>query len=168
MAKKKAEGDEEKGKKGKSNLLPAVIVAVGLVGAGFMLKGGSSPKAAAAGAGASAVTTTTVAGQLPVSPKSLEQIAQLSDVTLNLSDGHYLKLGLALQLAPKATVTDYTSGGAAAKALDLAINDLGTDNYNELLQPSFRAQAKVQLQQQIVAAYQGQVLGIYFTDFIMQ
>ena len=108
------------------------------------------------------------AGQLPVSPKSLEQIAQLSDVTLNLSDGHYLKLGLALQLAPKATVTDYTSGGAAAKALDLAINDLGTDNYNELLQPSFRAQAKVQLQQQIVAAYQGQVLGIYFTDFIMQ
>jgi flagellar protein FliL len=157
-----AEDGKGKHKKGKGNLVPAVVVAVGLLGAAFMMKGGGGGKAAAAAATAGGTTSTTV------DAKTLAQVAKLDDITLNLADGHYLKLGLALQLGKKATVTDYTTGGAAARALDLAINLLGNDSYNQLMQPAGRAQAEAQLAKAVVAAYGGQVEDIYFTDFVMQ
>lgn len=159
-----AEEGKGKHKKGKGNLVPAVVVAVGLLGAAFMMKGGGGGKAAAAvaAAGTSGTTSTTI------DAKSLAQVAKLDDITLNLADGHYLKLGLALQLGKKATVTDYTTGGAAARALDLAISLLGNDSYGQLMQPAGRAQAEGELEKAIVGAYGGQVEDIYFTDFVMQ
>jgi flagellar FliL protein len=163
------EGKKGKGKKGKGNLIPAVVVAVGLVGGAYMMKGGGSKKGAAGTTVASgAATTTTDAMQAPATAKSLAQVAKLEDITLNLADGHFLKLGLALQLAPKGVVTDYTTGGAAAKALDLAIGVFGTENYAQLVQPGQREQAKAELAKKVVAAYNGQVQGIYLTDFVMQ
>jgi flagellar FliL protein len=163
------EGKQVKGKKHKGNLIPAVVVAVGLVGGAYMMKGGGSKKAAAGTTvAAGGATTTTDAMQSPATAKSLAQVAKLEDITLNLADGHFLKLGLALQLAPKAVVTDYTTGGAAAKALDLAIGVFGTENYAQLVQPAQREQAKAELAKKVVAAYNGQVQGIYLTDFVMQ
>jgi flagellar FliL protein len=161
-----------KAKKGKGNLIPAVVVAVGLVGGAYMMKGGGGAKKGAAGttvAAGSPVTTSTTDPMLaPATAKTLAQVAKLDDITLNLSDGHFLKVGLALQLAPKAVVTDYTTGGAAAKALDLAIGVFGADNYAQLVQPAIREQAKADLARKVVAAYNGQVQGIYITDFVMQ
>src|SRR5579862_3940667 len=143
MAKTEAEGAAATGgkaKKKRGNLLPAVIVAIGLFGAAFMMKGGKAKAAtttvgtkgaaAAAGPGGTTGSTTT----LPTSAKTLAQIAKLDDITLNLADGHYLKLGLGLQLSPKAVVTDYTTGGSASVALDLTISVLGADTYNQLMQ----------------------------------
>ena len=104
----------------------------------------------------------------PATAKSLAEIAKLDDITLNLSDGHFLKLGLALQLAPKAAVTDYTTGGAASKALDLAINVFVADSYSQLVHSAARDQAKATLSKEVVAAYNGQVEGLYITDFVMQ
>jgi len=166
-------GKADKTKKKKGNLLPAVIVAIGLFGAAFMMKGGKAKAAttsggtkgaAAAGPGGTTGSTTT----LPTSAKTLAQIAKLDDITLNLADGHYLKIGLALQLDPKAVVTDYTTGGSASVALDLTISVLGADTYNQLMQPAFRAQAKAELDKEVVAAYAGLVQQVYFTDFVMQ
>jgi len=168
-------GKAEKTKKKRGNLLPAVIVAIGLFGGAFMMKGGKAKAAtttttagkagaAAAGPGGATGSTTT----LPTSAKTLAQFAKLDDITLNLEDGHYLKIGIALQLSPKALVTDYTTGGSASMALDLAISVLGADTYNQLMQPAFRADAKAELDKQVVAAYGGLVQGIYFTDFVMQ
>jgi flagellar basal body-associated protein FliL len=167
-------GKGEKTKKKKGNLLPAVIVAIGLFGAAFLMKGGKAKAAttsttgkggaAAAGPGGTTGSTTT----LPTSAKTLAQIAKLDDITLNLADGHYLKIGIALQLSPKAVVTDYTTGGSASVALDLAISVLGADTYNQLMQPAFRTEAKAELDKQVVAAYGGLVQQIYFTDFVMQ
>jgi flagellar protein FliL len=158
-----------KTKKKKGNLVPAIVVAVGLIGAAYMMKGGGTKKASAATPGATTATTSTTNPMLaPATAKSLAEIAKLDDITPNLADGHFLKLGLALQLAPKGVITDYTTGGAAAKALDLAIVVFGKDNYAQLVQPSIREQAKESLAKQVVAAYDGQVQGIYITDFVMQ
>jgi flagellar protein FliL len=104
----------------------------------------------------------------PATAKTLAQIAKLEDITLNLSDGHFLKLGLALQLAPKAPVADYTTGGAASKALDLAIDVFGSSSYSQLVKATQREQAKDQLSKAVVKAYNGQVEGLYITDFVMQ
>ena len=176
MAKTEAEAGASSGgkaKKKKGNLLPAVIVAIGLFGAAFMMKGGkakaattTSGKGAAATAGPGATTGSTTT--MPTSAKTLAQIAKLDDITLNLADGHYLKLGLGLQLSPKAVVTDYTTGGSASVALDLTISVLGADTYNQLMQPAFRAEAKAELDKEVVAAYGGLVEQVYFTDFVMQ
>ena len=179
MAKSEAEGaastgKDAKAKKKKGNLLPAVIVAIGLCGAAFMMKGGKAKAATTSGAAKGAAAAAGPAGAtgstttLPTSAKTLAQIAKLDDITLNLADGHYLKLGLALQLAPKALVTDYTTGGSASVALDLTIRVLGADTYNQLMQPAFRAEAKAALDKEVVAAYGGLVEQVYFTDFVMQ
>lgn len=144
-----------KKKGGKKKLIIIVVVVALLGGAYFEL--GMKKKPVKKCVGSACVTA-----------KSLAQIAKLDDITLNLSDGHFLKLGLALQLAPKAAVTDYTTGGAASKALDLAIDVFGADSYTQLTHASARDSAKATLSKEVVAAYNGQVQGLFITDFVMQ
>ena len=153
-----AEKAPEKKKGGKAKLLIIGVVVVALAGGAYMTLGAKKKPVKDAGDPM----------QAPATAKSLAQIAKLDDITLNLSDGHFLKLGLALQLAPKAAVTDYTTGGAASKALDLAINVFGADSYTQLVHPTARDQAKDVLAKEVVKAYNGQVEGLYITDFVMQ
>ena len=157
-------------KKGKGNLIPAVVVAVGLLGGGYFMSSGGGAKAAATpaaagAAGAAGVTTTTA----PEIPKG--EIVKLDSITLNLADGRFVKLGLALQLSEKAKVGEggaaaYTS--KAARALDLAISTFGAHSYADLAAPGGREATKEALSKKIVTAYGGDVEGIYFTEFVMQ
>src|SRR3954452_9875541 len=164
MAKKKVDDAADGGKKkGKGNLIPAVVVAAGLLGGGyFMSSGGAKGTAAAATAGAGATTTTT---------EKVEhgEVVKLDSITLNLADGRFVKLGLALEL--KKGVGG--EGGAAfqskaAVALDLAISTLGERTYPELAAPGGRDKAKAELSDKVVKAYGGDVTEIYFTEFVMQ
>lgn len=160
--------------KSKGKLMPAVVLAVGLIGGGyFMGRGGDSTAAAA---GTSAPTTT-------VDPSG-GPIVMLNPITMNLSDGRYLKVGLALQLAaPDAKVAaarkDTKSGDADngdgsatdpvwARALDATITELGGRSYSELALPDARRAAKEALGSRIAALYPDKVTGIYFTEFVMQ
>ena len=103
-------------------------------------------------------------------------VVQLDPITLNLSDGHYLKLGLALQLTKKAgdEAAGHASEGAAAPlvdgapALDAAISVLGDRSYAQLLAPGGRAKAKAAVQAVIEKRYDGKVMEIYLTQFVMQ
>ena len=76
-------------KKGKSNLLPAIVVAAGLLGGGYFMSGGGGAKAAKAAA--EGATTTTTA-------EKHGEVVKLDSITLNLADGRFVKLGLALEL----------------------------------------------------------------------
>ena len=103
-------------------------------------------------------------------------VVQLDPITLNLSDGHYLKLGLALQLTKKAgeEAASHASEGAAAPlvdgapALDAAISVLGDRSYAQLLAPGGRAKAKAAAQALIEKRYEGKVMEVYLTQFVMQ
>lgn len=161
-----ADGDASTGegpakkKKGKMLLvLPVVILA--LAGGGYvMMGGGSKPAAAAGGTTPTGPTTTTMLANA--------SIAKFDDITLNLADGHYLKVGIALQLTKKAVPDDYTTGGSAAKAFDLTISTFGSKTYAELGAPGGREATKAVLQRAIVKAYAGEVSAVYLTDFVMQ
>ena len=153
----KAAAEAPKKKGGKKKLIIVVVVVALAGGAYFKLGMKKKP-----------VKKYADPMQAPATAKTLAEIAKLDDITLNLSDGHFLKLGLALQLAPKGVVTDYTTGGAASKALDLAINVFGSDSYAQLEHPATRDTAKATLDKEVVAAYNGQVEGLYITDFVMQ
>ncbi|HEX8630225.1 MAG TPA: flagellar basal body rod protein, partial [Catenuloplanes sp.] len=95
----KPEAAEPTPAKSKKKLLVMIIAVVLLAAAGgggyFMLTGGGKDKAPAAEAGA---------------------VVALEAVTINLADGHYLKLAFALQATAEAAEEPDGS-----KALDLAI-----------------------------------------------
>jgi flagellar protein FliL len=142
----------------RNNLIPAVVLAVGLAAAGYFFsssKGGGT--ASAAPATPAATTPTTVAEG---------DIVKLDATTLNLADGRFLKIGLGLQLKKGVAVDSYTT--KSAKALDLAITLFGGKTYNQLADPAARAAAKDELSAEVVKAYDGEVTRVYFTEFVMQ
>ena len=90
-------------------------------------------------------------------------IVQLDPVTMNLTDGHFLKLTLALQ-----ATTEAKEPPVGAKAQDLAIHLLSNRDPAELSSGKARDKLKAELAKEVGEAYEGEVMGIYFTEFVMQ
>ena len=153
------DGSEEPKKfRKKLIIVAAVLLAVLAVGA-FVAKG------LLAGPSAPVPDPKTVAGS----------VITLSPITLNLADGRYLKLTLALQLSeagsPAAGSVDAAAAPPAldgAKALDAAIGVLGQHTYGELIGPGGRERAQKALSAEVKKRYPGEVLAVYFTEFLMQ
>jgi flagellar FliL protein len=92
----------------------------------------------------------------------------LEPITLNLVDGHYLKVGIALQLSDREDPKHLLEAGEGAKALDAAIQFFGSKRYDQLIDPEQRSEAKASLTKSIIHDYEGKVLNVYFTEFVMQ
>jgi flagellar protein FliL len=147
---KKVKKAKEGGKKSKKKLLIIVLVLV-LAGAGAYMMLGKSKKAAA-----------------PVAPVKGTVLA-LDSITMNLADGRFLKLGMALQFTQEGSVSG--EGHAAldgSQALDLAIAQLSNKPIISLNSAAARFQAKEKLVKAITKAYDGAVMDVYFTEFVMQ
>jgi flagellar FliL protein len=82
---------------------------------------------------------------------------------LNLADGHFLKLKLALQATVEAKEEPDGS-----KALDIAISELSNRPMTDLASNAAREKAKGELRAKINKAYGGEVMDVYFTEFVMQ
>jgi flagellar FliL protein len=164
------EGEAPEAKKGKSNLVPAIVIAVGLIGGGKMMGGGAG---AAAPAAADGTTTTT---EVVLGP-----VVKLDPITLNVADGHYLRVGLGLQLSADAEGGGGGGGHGApaepdtsdkaghyAKALDIVIGSLGRRTYTELVATDGRTAAKDELVHLLTEAYHEEIVDLYFTEFVLQ
>jgi flagellar FliL protein len=81
---------------------------------------------------------------------------------INLTDGHYLRLGFAVELV--AEVEEI----ATAEATDIAIALFSGRTVAEVNDPEVREELKSQLSERLVEAYEGEVLTVYFTDFVTQ
>ena len=133
-------------KKSKKKLLIIIAAAVLLLGGGgagayfAFLSGPSKPK-----------------------PPEPGKVVPLDAITVNLSEGHFLKLKLALQAT--ATVAEAPDG---SKALDIAIDQFSNRTVAELSSNAARDQAKKQLRDKVNKAYEGDVMDVYFTEFVMQ
>jgi flagellar basal body-associated protein FliL len=194
---KKTKGDEEEEAKGgkKKIIVIAVVAAVGLFGAKtFLMKPPTAAQAAAAKAQAEqdlkalcarqnapesehgekkeTATTTTVAGTVAspeVDPHTERGgVLEMEPLTVNLSDGHYLKIGIALQLDKATLVETAKDEGLGAKALDMAIASLSTKSMDQLSEATVRDELKHDLGVDTCMAYEGEVLTVYFTNFVMQ
>ena len=91
-------------------------------------------------------------------------VLPIDAININLAEGHYLKLGLALQMI---------EGGGHAEpdgshALDLAISQFSGKSVKELSSSEAREKAKEKLLHAIEEAYHHEVMDIYFTEFVMQ
>lgn len=165
MGKKKETDADKVASGGRSKTVPALIVAVALLGAGYMLGPGKAKATPPAEAGPT--TTTTVLGP----------VAGLDPITLNLADGRYLKVAIALQLSAEEAGSGgggHGGGGEEdgsarwARALDATISVLGERTYGDLSAPGGRAEAKEELAHHIAELYHDEVVGVYFTEFVMQ
>jgi len=90
-------------------------------------------------------------------------VLTLDPINVNLADGHYLKVGIALQLTVKAPKEI-----DGAKALDIAIDRLSGQQMSELITADARDAAKEGLLTTIEKAYPEEVMDLYFTEFVMQ
>lgn len=138
-------------KKSKKKLLIMIVgVLVLAFGAYYMLV--MKPAATAAAATAA-----------PVKPE-LGAVVKLDPIYINLSGGHFLKLGLALQgskSAPKEL--------DGSQALDSAISMFSGQDMATVADNAKREEMKKKLSEQVAESYpEGEVVGIYFTEFVMQ
>ncbi|WP_248580332.1 flagellar basal body-associated FliL family protein [Nocardioides sp. InS609-2] len=136
-------GDGKKPKKGgKKKLLILLVLLVVVVGAGwfFFLKPTGPPP----------------------QPVPGETVA-LESIQLNLEGGHYLRLGMALELS--ADVTEEIDG---SKALDSAIDLFSGREMSEVNTGKQRQDLKAELLKRLEEAYEHEVLDVYFTEFVTQ
>ena len=200
MAKKKSGDEEAAKGGGKKKLIIVVVALVGAFGAKTMLMKPPSaaekaaaklqaeqqltalchrqnaPESASETPTTEAPTTTVPAAAATPTTEAIDPsterggVLELDPLTVNLADGHYLKVGIALQLDKTvgADVEKAKDEGLGAKALDMAIAALSPKTMDELGQSKVRDELKQQLGTDACMAYEGEVLTVYFTNFVMQ
>ena len=143
VARETDEAPSGKRKRGKLLLVLAVVVVLGLAAAAYVVLGAGKAEAG------------------PVKPEP-GTVLRLDPINVNLAEGHYLKLGLAVQLTADAETPD------GSRALDLAIDTFSNRAMGELGSNEARTKVKAELLERISKAYDGTVMDVYFTEFVMQ
>ena len=90
-------------------------------------------------------------------------VLKLDAIQVNLADGHYLRIGIALQ-ASKGAPTDLDG----SKALDATIELFSGQPMDRLAVRASRDRLKAALVHRLDTLYDGEVIGVYFTDFVTQ
>lgn len=137
------EGKTKKPKLKKLLVLVVLIVVAGGAAWFFLLRGGSASAA----------------------PKKPEKgaVVPIDPININLADGHYLKLGFALQLKKGAKAELDPS-----EALSIAIDQLTGQSMDKLSKTEERRKAVDDLTTAIEKAYGEDVIGLYPTTLVMQ
>ena len=152
MSKEKKEASGDEPKKSKKKLMIIVIAVVVLLGGGggayFMLKGGKA--------------------KVAPPPEKGVVVAIEDALTINLTDGHFLKLGFALQMTAEAGAEAIDT----SEALNLAIDEYTGKTVAELSTEKGRDTAKAALLEKIEEAYKEKekqmIMDIYYTSFVTQ
>jgi flagellar FliL protein len=148
-------------KKGRSPMLPAIVVAVALLGAAFLLRGGG-------GESPSSVATSPTTAPIAATGDPHRLVA-LEPITLNLSDGSLAKVAIALELATLALAEEVGEepGNYGARALDEVIEVFGDHTSEQLAAPGGKAKIKALIGERLAEAYHGDVVAVYFTELVV-
>ncbi len=143
--------EEGKAKKGGKKKLLIILVALLVVGGAaywFLLK--PAPPAE---------------GAAPVEEPAPEPgaVVVVEPISLNLADGHYLRIGIGLQLT-----ADVAEEPDTARALDLVVALFSQRPVAEVTTAEGRDALKAELLAQLEEAYEGEVMDVYFTDYVTQ
>lgn len=164
MARKDDSDDEDEGGGlgGKlrvmATVLPTLLLIVGALYV-FVL----APKNGGVDARAKSSSSTTASSSTPAAEKhDPGLIVAVEPITVNLSNGHYLQVGLALQ-ATKDAGKDLSG----LKAKDAIISQFSGKTVDELATTEAREAAKQDLTKTIKKLYNGEVYEIYYTAFVM-
>jgi flagellar FliL protein len=98
----------------------------------------------------------------PAGPPKPGEVVTLEPIQINLAATHYLRVGIALQLVQGAEKVD------GSKALDATIDAFSGLDMADVNDPAKRATYKKALQKELDHRYEGDVMGVYFTEFVTQ
>ncbi len=145
---KAAAADGEEPKKGRKKLLViALVLLVGLgAGAYFLFFAGS--------------------GEAKADAPEPGEVVKLDPIAVNLAGGGYLKIGIALQMTADSAGGHEGSGPDGSKALDLVISTYSGAQPADVA--ANREALKEALQHEVEEAYEGEVMGIYLTEYVTQ
>jgi flagellar FliL protein len=90
------------------------------------------------------------------------EVVAMEPIQVNLAGGHYLKIGIALQLTTAAHEAD------GSKALDAVIDLFSGKSMHAVTRADEREHLKKELTKELEHAYHGDVMDVYFTDFVTQ
>lgn len=150
---KKGKNDKGSGKGKVFRLLGVLIVVAAVAGYWFLMGPGTSGDEGAAPVGGEA-------------EYKLGEVLVVEPISINLEGGHYLRLGLGLQLTADAGKDGIAVN--SAQALDAAIALFSGRSTEELADLKTREALKAQLTATLKDLYDEQVVGVYYTDFVTQ
>ncbi|WP_313277192.1 flagellar basal body-associated FliL family protein [Timonella senegalensis] len=101
-------------------------------------------------------------GPEPEPEKVAGEIHAVESINVNLSDSHYLRLGFAVQLSTDAEPIDN------ARVLDVAIGLYSGQPFDKVLDPDHRETLRAELTQDLNEIFDGEVMDVYFTDYVAQ
>lgn len=129
-----------------------------LLGVVLLLAGGATAWFLLLGPGASAE-----AAEPEHEEVELGEVVAVEPISINLADGHYLKLGLGLQ-----TIAEVAHAPDGSIALDAAITLYSGRSIEELSDPTAREALKAELLHTLEEEYHHDVVDVYFTEYVMQ
>ena len=146
---KTAESEETEGKGGKKKLLMIVgVLIVAAAGAAYFFLFSGSGEAEA---------EEPVAGD----------VLALEPIAVNLAGGGYLKIGVTLQFTEEGSAGGHGgSGPDGSKATDLIISTFSQAAPADVV--GAREALKAVLEEKIVEAYHGDVMDIYYNEYVTQ
>jgi flagellar FliL protein len=139
--------------KKRSNLVPAIVVAVGLIVAAFLMKPAPAP------------AEEKEAEEVEIIPG---EMATIEPITLNLSDGHYLRLGVGVELVEGVPAGEFLEGGHAAKFKDLMIAEVGDLTVDQVTTSEGREALKETLRGGAHHLFEEEFSELYFTEAVVQ
>ncbi len=143
-----ADATEEKGGKKKLLMMIGVLIVAAAGAAYFFLFAGTGEAGAAA--------EEPVAGDvLPLEP-----------IAVNLAGGGYLKIGVTLQFTEEGSGGGHGGGPDGSKATDLIISTFSQAAPADVT--GARDALKAALQEKIIEAYHGDVMAIYYNEYVTQ
>jgi flagellar FliL protein len=89
-------------------------------------------------------------------------VVALDPIQVNLADGHYLSIAIALQL------TDAVKEADGSKALDAVISVYSGLNMDDLNKAKTRTELKKELTKRVSELYEKEVMDVYLTQFVTQ
>jgi len=90
-------------------------------------------------------------------------VVAVEPVSLNLAGGHYLRLGFSMQLTADAKESPDPSA-----AIDHAIAIFSGRTVDEVSDPKKRERLRDELAEQLAETYEGEVMGVYLTNYVTQ
>ncbi|GAB4068799.1 hypothetical protein GCM10028777_28790 [Angustibacter speluncae] len=91
------------------------------------------------------------------------EVLALEAISINLADGHYLRVGIALQVT-----ADAAHAPDGSKALNLLIDTFTGRPLAELSDTTTRQALQEELTHEVEEAYHHEVMDVYFTEFVTQ
>ncbi|UDY37191.1 flagellar basal body-associated FliL family protein [Dermatobacter hominis] len=128
-------------------VVAAVVLAVGLVGAAFVLRGGGG-----------------AAEEVEPEPPKAGEVVPLDALTLNLADGHLARVGVAVELTESTTAADWEKAGGPSRMSDSVISRIGALRAEEVT----AERVKDELHDAGADRFGDEFHGVYLTELVVQ